>query len=344
MKKEFGVFIGRFQPFHNAHLQTVRHALTMVEKLIIIVGSDRCARSPKNPWTGGERVTMITNCLTSEECSRVRIERARDYLYNDNLWITSIQEIIARHIDDGADDVVLFGHKKDASSFYLKLFPHWDFYETGAWSDIDASHVRDLYFQQDFIGLKHLVPEEVYERMLEFSNSKQLIAPFASLKCEYDHLREYRRAWEPAPFPPTFVTVDTVVVCSGHVLLVRRRSTPGKGLLALPGGFLNQRERMLDGAIRELKEETGIKIPANELASMVVDEKVFDHPDRSLRGRTITHAFCIDINQKQSRLPQVKGMDDADKAFWLPLNDVFAREDEFFDDHAHMIRHFAMKI
>lgn len=347
MKREFGVFIGRFQPFHNAHLQTVRHALTMVEKLVIIVGSDRCARSPKNPWTGGERVTMITNCLSSDQCNRVLIERVPDYLYNDNLWIAAVQEIIARCIDDDVGDVVLFGHKKDASSFYLKLFPRWELCDTGSWGDLDASHVRDLYFQQDFIGLKHLVPDEVLESMLDFSRPlyghKQLIAPFALLKDEYDHLRDYRRLWEGAPFPPTFVTVDAVVVCSGHVLVVRRRSTPGKGLLALPGGFLNPRERIVEGAIRELKEETAIKLTSQELESMIVDEKVFDHPDRSLRGRTITHAFCVNVNQKQSKLPQVKGMDDADKAFWLPLSEVFAREDEFFEDHAAIVRYFVSR-
>lgn len=337
--KKIGVFIGRFQPFHNAHLQTVRHALTMVEKLVIIVGSDRCARTVKNPWTGGERVTMITNCLTSDECDRVLIERAQDYLYNDNLWIAAVQEIIAQHVDDETDDVVLFGHRKDASSFYLKLFPRWDFCETGAWSDLDASHVRTLYFQQDFIGLKHLVPNDVYERMSEFSRDHA----FSRLKSEYDHLKEYRRLWERAPFPPTFMTVDAVVVCSGHVLVVRRRSAPGKGLLALPGGFLNPRERIVEGAIRELKEETAIKLTAQELEAMIVDEKVFDHPDRSLRGRTITHAFCINVNQKQSKLPQVKGMDDADKAFWLPLSEVFAREDEFFEDHAAIVRYFVSR-
>ena len=338
-----GVYIGRFQPFHNDHLRTVKHALERVEKLVIVVGSSRQARTVKNPWTVLEREEMIQACLSTTELERVSVEHSMDYLYNDNMWITSVQELLSYHIDDDADDVILFGHKKDASSFYLKLFPHWDFCETGAWSSLDASHVRDLYFQHDLIGVEKLVPSQVYDRLYDDAINPASPFQFTKLKEEYDHLREYRRRWEHAPYPPTFVTVDAVVVCSGHVLVVRRRAAPGKGLLALPGGFLNPRERIVDGAIRELKEETAIKLTPQELTSMIVDERVFDHPDRSLRGRTITHAVCVNVNQKQSKLPQVKGMDDADKAFWLPLSDVFAREEEFFEDHASIIRYFTSR-
>jgi bifunctional NMN adenylyltransferase/nudix hydrolase len=74
-------------------------------------------------------------------------------------------------------------------------------------------------------------------------------------------IEKYKESWKAAPFPPTFVTVDAVVVQSGHVLLVKRKAMPGAGLWALPGGFLNQEETLLDGAIRELKEETKIKVP-----------------------------------------------------------------------------------
>ena len=59
------------------------------------------------------------------------------------------------------------------------------------------------------------------------------------LKQEHDYILGYRRAWEAAPYPPTFVTTDAVVVQSGHILLIQRKAAPGKGLWALPGGFLN---------------------------------------------------------------------------------------------------------
>jgi bifunctional NMN adenylyltransferase/nudix hydrolase len=153
---------------------------------------------------------------------------------------------------------------------------------------------------------------------------------------EYDMVKRYKEAWKAAPFPPTFMTVDAVVVQSGHILLVKRGDMPGKGLWALPGGFLNQEETMLDGAIRELKEETKIKVPVPVLKGSVKDSKTFDAPNRSSRGRTITQAFFIDLGMGE--LPKVKGSDDAEKAFWVPFNELV--QEKFFEDHAHIISHF----
>jgi bifunctional NMN adenylyltransferase/nudix hydrolase len=70
-----------------------------------------------------------------------------------------------------------------------------------------------------------------------------------------------------------------------------------------------------------------------------VDYKVFDYPKRSLRGRVITHAYLIDLGN--GSLPQVKGSDDAEKAIWMPLNEFYSREEEFFEDHFHIINYFA---
>jgi bifunctional NMN adenylyltransferase/nudix hydrolase len=65
---------------------------------------------------------------------------------------------------------------------------------------------------------------------------------------------------------------------------------------------------------------------------------VFDHPDRSQRGRTITHAHWFDLGQ--CRLPEVAGADDAADARWVPLADLLAMEEHFFEDHFHMLNHF----
>jgi bifunctional NMN adenylyltransferase/nudix hydrolase len=152
-------------------------------------------------------------------------------------------------------------------------------------------------------------------------------------------IKKYKESWKAAPFPPTFMTVDAVVVQSGHVLLVQRGDMPGKGLWALPGGFLNQGETMLDGAIRELKEETKIKVPVPVLKGSNKGSKTFDAPNRSQRGRTITQAFYIDLGFAEE-LPRVKGSDDAEKAFWVPLSEVVAKRDQFFEDHFHIISYF----
>jgi bifunctional NMN adenylyltransferase/nudix hydrolase len=65
---------------------------------------------------------------------------------------------------------------------------------------------------------------------------------------------------------------------------------------------------------------------------------VFDHPDRSQRGRTITHAFHFDLGQRP--LPEVSAADDAQSATWIPIEELPSMEEQFHDDHFHMLNHF----
>jgi len=142
-------------------------------------------------------------------------------------------------------------------------------------------------------------------------------------------------------FPPTFVTTDAVVTALGHLLVVRRGNALGKGKLALPGGFLAPNITLKENMLKELKEETDIKVPKQILESSIVDSKVFDYPHRSLRGRTITHAFHVHLKPNlEDGLPKVKGGDDAEKAFWLSISDFLRMEEEMFEDHGEIVKAF----
>lgn len=340
---EFAVYIGRFQPFHNAHLEAVRFARSKAEHLIIVIGGARQPRTIKNPWTAQEREDMIRVALDAEGIDEVTFIHAKDYLYSDNMWITAIQNEIVGITGD-VRDVILVGHKKDKTSFYVDMFPQWKFVETGEFGQkLDATLIRDMYFRCDLYDVQKLVPKNVFEMLKSsmMSTTLETSEEFKKLKEEYEHVQSYKDMWSSSPFPPIFVTTDAVLIKSGHVLVVRRKGHPGKGLIALPGGFLRNDEPIIDGCLRELKEETRIKVDKRELATKLVDSRVFDHPSRSLRGRTITHAFCFNLGN--GALPKVQGDDDADKSWWMPLRDVFAREDEFFEDHFFIIQHFVNK-
>jgi bifunctional NMN adenylyltransferase/nudix hydrolase len=104
--------------------------------------------------------------------------------------------------------------------------------------------------------------------------------------------------------------------------------------MALPGGFLDANERLKTAVIRELREETRIKVPAPVLLGSITKTEVFDDPHRSARGRTVTHAYLIEL--KGEKLPKVKGGDDASKAFWVPFADV--KPEQMFEDHFHIIQ------
>ena len=69
-------------------------------------------------------------------------------------------------------------------------------------------------------------------------------------------------------------------------------------------------ERLLDACIRELREETKIKVPGPILKGSIKRQSVYDDPYRSARGRTLTHGFYIEL-EPSAELPKVKGSDDA---------------------------------
>lgn len=338
-KFKYSVFIGRFSPFHNTHYKILQEALKQAETAIVVIGSARKAVDPKNPWTADQREAMMRDSLTTEENSRVKTIKMEDYLYNDLLWLTNIQEQISAIVGD-EKEICLVGSKSDSSSYYLKLFPQWKYVSYAHQNNVPhATQIRQMYFENTD-NYKNFVHPSVAEYMEEFKKSDD----FADLQSDYKALVAYKKQWENSPFPPIFTTVDSCVVCSGHILLVVRGGKGkdhGKNKIALPGGFLSSNELIKDGVLRELKEETKIKISKEELSKSIKEIKVFDHPDRSLRGRTITHCAYFDLGSGE--LPMVKGGDDAKKAFWLPLSELEASVDKFFEDHYHIIKSFVVR-
>jgi nicotinamide-nucleotide adenylyltransferase len=62
-KTGVGLFVGRFQPFHNGHLEAVKYALRKIDYLYIVVGSAQKSHERDNPFTAGERIMMIKAAL-----------------------------------------------------------------------------------------------------------------------------------------------------------------------------------------------------------------------------------------------------------------------------------------
>lgn len=67
-----GLFVGRFQPFHNGHLKAIRYILERVDELIIVVGSAQHSHTDTNPFTAGERMTMIRLALNEAKIDSSR--------------------------------------------------------------------------------------------------------------------------------------------------------------------------------------------------------------------------------------------------------------------------------
>ncbi|MFJ1930435.1 MULTISPECIES: NUDIX domain-containing protein [unclassified Streptomyces] len=108
-------------------------------------------------------------------------------------------------------------------------------------------------------------------------------------------------------------TADVVVLTpGGDVLLIERDWPPYEGEWACAGGHCDAGETSRDAAVRELAEETGVHVSADDLRQV----GVFDQPDRDPRGRYVTVAYVVTV---PADTPIVAG-DDARAARWWPLN------------------------
>ena len=256
------VLIGRFQPFHNAHLEIVKRSTALCDRLVIITGSAAQPRTYKNPFTSQEREFMIRDATRGMlGAISISIEANPDTIYNDQAWAVRVQALVAKNTREG-DRVGIIGHKKDESSFYLDMFPQWGYENVEEIEPLSAVNIRDLYFKRDvnMKFIKHVVPETTYEFLDQFRSTPE----YEQVIKEREFVETYKKQYASLPYPPIFSTADAVVIQSGHILLIKRRAEPGKGLWALPGGYVNANtdKSVEDAAIRELREETMIKVPA----------------------------------------------------------------------------------
>src|SRR4051812_19679582 len=104
-------------------------------------------------------------------------------------------------------------------------------------------------------------------------------------------------------FPRPALTVDCVIFGLGEkgeepkVLFIERKNEPFKGMWAIPGGFIEMHETLIEAAARELEEETGLKnIPLTQCC-------VFDGIDRDPRERIITvvHYGFADLKKHKAK-------------------------------------------
>ncbi len=116
-------------------------------------------------------------------------------------------------------------------------------------------------------------------------------------------------------YPHPSVTTDCVIFgfdgSKLKVLLIERGLEPFKGKWAFPGGFLKMDESAEEGALRELREETGLT------DAYIRQFHTFTAPDRDPRERVITIAYFALV-----RLQDVVGGDDAAQAQWFSFDEV----------------------
>jgi len=306
-----GIFIGRFQPVHTGHVHALGIAASQVDKLYILVGSANQCRSIKNPWTFQERVSMLRSKLRNVNISNYEILPLNDYRYSDSQWMSDVRATV-EHYDMGVP--TLFGHMKEGNN-YLTWFPDWPFKSIESQYNVNATAVR--------------------QRMFDLKDPDMP----ATVQDDYAFYQKEKTTFANYPFPETlnFNCSDAILECQGHVLLIQRKFAPGAGAWALPGGFRNQRETFLDCAIRELIEETNVRVPEKVLRGSIVKTELFDDPSRSFGIPRNTMAVYMRINPNPDfSLPRANGADDAALCKWVPLTDAL-NTIQMYDDHKDIL-------
>jgi ADP-ribose pyrophosphatase YjhB (NUDIX family) len=120
-------------------------------------------------------------------------------------------------------------------------------------------------------------------------------------------------------------TVDIIIEQGSKILMTRRRNEPYKGYLALPGGFVNEGERIEDAARREVNEETSLDIGLMDILG------VYSDPKRDPRGHLMSTVFVGMIHVDNGTEPvQASAHDDAAEVSWINL-EALENSDIAFD-------------
>ena len=143
--------------------------------------------------------------------------------------------------------------------------------------------------------------------------------------------RDWLASYDPTAFPPFGVTVDVVLLTvregGTSVLLVERDTHPYRGLLALPGGFVQPDEDLDTAAVRRLERETGVRRDVAHVEQL----GAFGHPDRDPRMRVVSVSYLVFAPD----LPAPRPGSGTRSVAWVPLGQVDPARLAF--DHATVL-------
>ena len=156
------LFIGRFQPFHNAHLLDIKKILKETDEVIIAIGSSQEKNTADNPFSYNERKEMIADVLRKNNLKNCKIFPVPD-LYNDKKWVEYIRKNLPKY------DFVYSGNfwtlkcfkKFDSSVKKIKLI-----------KGISSTIIREMMIKNK--NWKKLVPKEIADYILRIKGVERV--------------------------------------------------------------------------------------------------------------------------------------------------------------------------
>ena len=344
MKKvSVGVFIGRMQCPSLAHFGHIMKCLTDYDLAVVILGSAFRARNPDNPFTYEERRAMILAAVPDNLHHKLLFVGMRDY-YDDQKWLEvvyrKVDAVLAEKVADAEFDISLISYIKDHSGYYQRMFERWGIvnhvqprYEED--TPLNATALRQVFFSHaSEKAVRPLLETKMPKDAVDYLFAWKALNPMAYelLSDQTLYTAEYNKGHA---YPLKATTGDALFILNNeYVLIGIRGKLIGKGLYCIPGGHNEPHEGHIDTAIRELREETSIKLTPQYLKELITSVEWVDRPKRSSLCRIITCVVTFHYNGIE---PNVKAGDDLAGLMWMSRKDILANEHKFHDDHFNLL-------
>ena len=117
----------------------------------------------------------------------------------------------------------------------------------------------------------------------------------------------------------------------GQALFIRRARDPGKDKLALPGGFIDRGETAENAALREVREEAGVRLDGVEF--LVSFPNLYTY--RAVEYPVVDLFFTARVASRKA-----SALDDVTEIVWAPPNSL-REEDLAFPSHARALEIYA---
>lgn len=148
------LFIGRFQPFHKAHLQDIKNILKECSEVIIAIGSSQHSNTKDNPFSVEERIEIIEDVLISEDIENYTIFPVPD-VGDDNRWIEHLLTLVPKF------DIVYTGNKWTEDCFKRYKKKKFKIEKIKLIPGVNSTTIRDRILKNE--NWQELVPEKVVE-------------------------------------------------------------------------------------------------------------------------------------------------------------------------------------
>jgi nicotinamide-nucleotide adenylyltransferase len=161
-----GLYVGRFQPFHNGHLDAIKFALTKVDELVIVIGSAQYSHNQTDPFTAGERLIMVRQALQKAgvDYSKLWIVPVPD-VHLHMLWVSAVEGYTPKFS-------ILYSNEPLTRRLFMEAG-----YEVNSIPLFDRNIYNSTYVRKKIVAddsWTNLVPEIVAKFILEIDGVNRL--------------------------------------------------------------------------------------------------------------------------------------------------------------------------